>query len=187
MVKRILAAAALSAAISASLAPGSAEAGERWRLNFFLPQFYSHEEDDIYAYDPDFEDERYFEPEYYMDPDDEPDYVAPKPKKKKKAATTAAKPAVKKKAVSVDKKPDAATAAIAAKPPTAEAATAKTSSGGMSCDKAGQIIAGYGFTSVKPQNCAGKVYAFNAARGGKNYLVKLSAANGELTEVKKIQ
>ncbi len=83
MLQRILAVAALSAAISASLAPSSAEAGERWRLKFFLPQFYSYEEDDIYAYEPDFEDERYYEPEY-MNPDDEPDYVAPKKKSKKK-------------------------------------------------------------------------------------------------------
>ena len=57
----------------------------------------------------------------------------------------------------------------------------------MSCDKAGNIISGYGFTSIKPQSCTGKVYVFNATRSGKNYLVKLSSASGELTEVKKIQ
>jgi hypothetical protein len=186
MLKRILTVAALSVAISASLAASSAEAGERWRLKFFLPQFYTHEEDDIYAYEPDFEDERYYEPDY-MDPDDEPEYIAPKPKKKKKPATAVAKPPVKKKLVSVEKKPSATTAAAAATPPAAGAATTKISSRGMSCDKAGQIITGYGFTSVKPQSCTGKVYAFNATRSGKNYLVKLSAANGELTEVKKIQ
>ena len=186
MTKRILIVAALSAAIGASLAPSSAEAGERWRLKFFLPQFYAYEEDDIYAYEPDFEDERYYEPEY-MDPDDEPEYIAPKQKKKKKAATVAAKPQVKKKLVSVEKKPVATTAATAATPPAAGAATTKISATGMSCDKAGQIITGYGFTSVKAQSCTGKVYAFNATRSGKNYLVKLSSANGELTEVKKIQ
>jgi C1A family cysteine protease len=186
MLQRILAVAALSAAISTSLAPSSAEAGERWRLKFFLPQFYSYEEDDIYAYEPDFEDERYYEPEY-MNPDDEPDYVAPKKKTKKKTATTVAQPPVKKKLVSVEKKPAATTAAVAATTPATAAATTKISPAGMSCDKAGQIITGYGFTSVKPQICTGKVYAFNATRSGKNYLVKLSAANGELTEVKKLR
>jgi hypothetical protein len=65
--------------------------------------------------------------------------------------------------------------------------TTASSSKGISCDKAGQIISGYGFTGVKPATCAGQVYAFNATRDGKNFAIKLNAANGELTEVKKLQ
>jgi hypothetical protein len=58
---------------------------------------------------------------------------------------------------------------------------------GMSCDKAGEIVSGYGFTSVKPTTCTGQVFAFNATRSGKAYVIKLSSASGELTEVKKVQ
>ena len=58
---------------------------------------------------------------------------------------------------------------------------------GMSCDKAGEIVSGYGFTSVKPTACTGQVFAFNATRSGKAYVIKLSSASGELTEVKKVQ
>jgi hypothetical protein len=58
---------------------------------------------------------------------------------------------------------------------------------GMSCDKAGQIVSGYGFTSVKPTTCTGQVFTFNATRSGKAYVIKLSSASGELTEVKKVQ
>ena len=56
---------------------------------------------------------------------------------------------------------------------------------GMSCDKASKIVSDYGFSSVTPANCKGKVYAFNATRSGKNYVISLNPANGELTEVKK--
>ena len=57
----------------------------------------------------------------------------------------------------------------------------------MSCDKAGSIVSGYGFSSVNPTSCKGKVYAFNATRDGKSFTIKLDAASGELTEVKKLQ
>jgi hypothetical protein len=68
----------------------------------------------------------------------------------------------------------------------AGATTASTSpAGGMSCGKATSIVSGYGFDSVSPSSCAGKVYAFSAKRGGQAYLVRLDAASGELTEVKK--
>jgi hypothetical protein len=64
---------------------------------------------------------------------------------------------------------------------TASAATA------ISCDKAEKIVSGYGFTSVKPTTCTGQVFAFNATRSGKAYVIKLSSASGELTEVRKVQ
>ena len=56
----------------------------------------------------------------------------------------------------------------------------------MTCDKAGTIIEGYGFSGVKPGSCKGQVYAFNATRDGKSFAIKVNAANGELTEVKKL-
>jgi hypothetical protein len=56
---------------------------------------------------------------------------------------------------------------------------------GISCDKATRIVSDYGFTQVKATSCKGKVYAFNALRDGKPFTIKVSAASGELTEVKK--
>lgn len=169
MLHRLLAIAALAAVAGASIAPGTAEAGSRWRLNFFLPQYYTFDENDPEFYEPDIGDEDFYEPRF-VDPDDEPEFVTPR--KKKKIVSVEPKPVVKKKVATAAKKPTVATTA---------------SKSGMSCDKAGNIISGYGFTSIKPQSCAGKVYVFNATRSGKNYLVKLSSASGELTEVKKIQ
>ncbi len=67
------------------------------------------------------------------------------------------------------------------------AATAASKSAAVSCDKASSIITGYGFSDVKPADCLGQVYAFSAARDGKAYAIKLNAASGELTEVKKVQ
>lgn len=102
---------------------------------------------------------------------EEPVYVAPKKKKNAKAAPTSkpSVPAVEKKAVnSAGKK-------------TANAATA------ISCDKAEEIVSGYGFANVTPTTCTGQVFAFNATRSGKTYVIKLSSANGELTEVNKAQ
>ena len=64
---------------------------------------------------------------------------------------------------------------------------AAADSGKISCDKAGSIVSGYGFSSVSPTSCKGKVYAFNATRDGKSFTIKLDAASGELTEVKKLQ
>ena len=42
------------------------------------------------------------------------------------------------------------------------------------------------FRRVKAESCNGKVYAFNATRDGKPFAIKVDAANGELTEVKKL-
>ena len=61
------------------------------------------------------------------------------------------------------------------------------STGAMTCDKAEKIVSGYGFTAVKPTSCIGQVFAFNANRSGKSYVIKLSSTSGELTEVKKVQ
>ena len=61
------------------------------------------------------------------------------------------------------------------------------SSPSLSCDKATAVVTGFGFSEVKAATCSGMTYAFNAVRDGKPYVVKLDAASGELTEVKKTQ
>ena len=149
----------------------------------------------LYGDDPDF-DEDYYDPER--------DVQEPAVKKKTKPASTIvkpkAKPAVKTAAKPAEStagdpaaKSDAPvkTAAVSPKPdttatpPKADAPAAKTASGALSCDKAGQIISGYGFSGVKPSVCTGKVYAFNATRDGNTFAIKLDSSSGELTEVKK--
>ena len=94
----------------------------------------------------------------------------------KKSVASTEKKAVTSSVASVEKK-----AVLPVEKKTASAAP------GMSCDKAGEIVSGYGFTSVKPTTCTGQVFAFNATRSGKAYVIKLSSASGELTEVKKVQ
>ena len=71
----------------------------------------------------------------------------------------------------------------AAKPAEPKKAAAAS---GLSCEKATSVVTGYGFSSVQPSSCSGKVYAFNATRDGKSFAIKLDSASGELTEVKKL-
>jgi hypothetical protein len=138
----------------------------------------------LYGTEKDF-DESYYEPE-----------PAPPVKRKTKPLKRAAVPKVEDSATN-DNSGEDSTAAInpsrkpANKPKitqpqseNTEAATPKAAA--LSCDKAGSIVTGYGFSSVKAQSCKGKVYAFNATRDGKSFAVKLDAASGELTEVKKL-
>jgi hypothetical protein len=149
----------------------TADAGERWKFRY-------------YAYDPDYD--FYYGPEYvpqpryyrYMrrqrqdylyDDDDEdsydPDYYQPEyvPRRKRQSY---AKPRMEQapQTQEIKKKPTAIT-----------------------CAKAGEIVSGYGFKSVEQVSCKGQTYAFNATRDGKPFSIKLSAASGELTEVKKRQ
>lgn len=56
----------------------------------------------------------------------------------------------------------------------------------IGCTAGAGVVTGYGFGSVKPKVCTGATYAYNAARGGKNYLIRLNAASGEILEVKKL-
>jgi hypothetical protein len=65
--------------------------------------------------------------------------------------------------------------------------TKPKSAAALSCDKATAIVSGYGFATVKAEDCEGKVYAFKASRDGKAYAIKLNAGSGELTEVKKLR
>ncbi|MGE0006794.1 MAG: hypothetical protein AB7S92_14515 [Parvibaculaceae bacterium] len=156
---------------------GEADAGSRWKFRYYAydpdydfyygpeyvpqPRYYRylkrHRYDDLY--DDDYDDGDYaYDPDYY-----EPEYIPPRKKRK-----SAAKPRT-------EQKPQ--------KPKTQAAAKKKPAS--ITCAKAGEIISGYGFKSVEEVSCKGKVYAFNATRDGKPFSVKLSAASGELTEVKK--
>ena len=150
---------------------GGADADSRWKFRY-------------YSYDPDYD--FYYGPEYLPQPryyrylrrerrarlyeddyDDEglePDYYEPEyipPRKKRK---TVARPQFEEQ-------------------PKSQAAKKKPTS--ISCAKAGEIVSGYGFKSVEQVSCKGQVYAFNATRDGKPFAVKLNAASGELTEVKK--
>jgi len=198
MLSRIISAAAFALVASTMLMPTSAEAGSRWR--FLNPGYYFYDPPPRDFYADDYDDEEYYEDEQplaYYDPDDgyyepryqgeEPVYIAPK-KKKTAKAVPAAKPVVKKSVASTEKKAVTSSMASVEKKAVmpAEKKTASATPG-MSCDKAGEIVSGYGFTSVKPTACTGQVFAFNATRSGKAYVIKLSSASGELTEVKKVQ
>ena len=86
-------------------------------------------------------------------------------------------------------------AKAAAKPPADPALPQKSAAanpakpladGPLSCEKATTVVSGFGFSSVEAASCAGKVYAFNAKRGGKSFAIKLDPTSGELTEVKKL-
>ena len=184
--------------------PTAVEAGSRWR--FLNPGYYFYNPPPRDFYADDYGDEEYYgddrRPLAYYDPDDdyyeprwyegeEPVYIAPKKKKTVKAAP-ATKPVVKESAASAKSKAvtSTETKSVASVEKKAVAPTEKktaSAASGMSCDKAGKIVSGYGFTSVKPTTCTGQVFAFNATRGGKAYVIKLSSASGELTEVKKVQ
>ena len=102
---------------------------------------------------------------------EEPVYKAPKKKNTAKAA-----PAPKPSVAVVEKKPVSSTGNKAASVSTA-----------VSCDKAGEIVSGYGFANVTPKTCTGQVFAFGATRSGKTYVIKQNSASGELTEVNKVQ
>jgi hypothetical protein len=55
----------------------------------------------------------------------------------------------------------------------------------VNCEEAQKIVTDFGFSDVRATSCSGKTYALEAIRDGQPYSIKLSAADGELTEVKK--
>lgn len=202
MLSRIISASVFALVAGTLLVPTAAEAGSRWR--FLNPGYYFYDPPPRDFYADDFDDEEYYDdnerPLAYYDPDEdyyepryyegeEPVYIAPKKKQKKTVkAVPAPKPAVKKSVASTEKKAAASSvASVEKKAVTATEKKTASAAPGMSCDKAGAIVSGYGFTSVKPTTCTGQVFAFNATRSGKAYVIKLSSASGELTEVKKVQ
>ncbi|MGE3876220.1 MAG: hypothetical protein AB7F74_24965 [Parvibaculaceae bacterium] len=160
-----------AALVSVTMAfAGNADADSRWKF-----RYYTYDPDYDFYYGPEYVPQpRYYrymrrDRDYLYDDDDgdyayDPDYYEPEyipPRKKRK---TYAKPQTvqKPKTQAAKKKPTAIT-----------------------CAKAGQIVSGYGFKGVEQVSCKGQVYAFNATRDGKPFSIKLSAASGELTEVKK--
>jgi len=203
MLPRIISAAAFAFMASTLLVPASAEADSRWR--FLHPGYYFYEPPPRDFYADRYDDEDYYDdderPFAYYDPDDdyyepryrdeEPVYIAPKKKTKKTVkAAPVPKPVTKKSVASTEKKAVTKTetkSLASVEKKAAAPAEKKTAAAGMSCEKAEKIVSGYGFTSVKPTACSGQVFAFNATRSGKSYVIKLSSASGELTEVKKVQ
>jgi hypothetical protein len=181
--------AAFAAVAGTLFMPSAAEAGSRGRACFLFGiichdtarEEYYEDEAPLAYYEP---DDDYNRPRYYEG--EEPVYIAPQKKKKTAKAAPGTKPATKKSAVSAKKKAvKTQSMASVEKKTVTEKKTATAT--GMSCDKAEKIVSGYGFTSVKPATCTGQVFAFNATRSGKAYVIKLSSASGELTEVQKIQ
>ena len=57
--------------------------------------------------------------------------------------------------------------------------------GTVSCNKAQEIVAGFGFSDIRATSCNGATYSFAAKRDGKPFTVKLSSLNGELTGVER--
>lgn len=132
-------------------------------------------------------DELYGNGRRYRDDLDEPEPVKPRRKardnaeEKAKQKQKTAKPAVKKAPES-----KSASAGTAKQTDQAKSVAKAAPSSGMSCEKASSVVTGYGFSSVTPSSCSGKVYAFNATRDGKSFAIKLDSGSGELTEVKKL-
>jgi hypothetical protein len=56
----------------------------------------------------------------------------------------------------------------------------------IGCTAGAAVVTGYGFAEVKPKACTGATYAYTAARSGKNYEIKMTAASGEIVDVKKL-
>jgi len=112
------------------------------------------------------------------EPQYEPDQPSPPARQKKKTLALPASKPSDKGVASQDK---------SASQPTKKVASTAKSSDRITCDKAGEIVSGYGFSEVKPTSCEGDTFSFAAAREGKPYAIKMSAASGELTEVKKVK
>jgi hypothetical protein len=126
----------------------------------------------------------------------EPTY---KPKAKRKVTTVAtpvpklAPSAVKRKTAAVAIAPEIKTVAKPAQPkletasltPTAKPKTVAAPSKTIGCTAGAAVVTGYGFANVTPKTCTGNVYAYSAVRDGKPYIIKLTSAQGEITEVTK--
>ncbi len=56
----------------------------------------------------------------------------------------------------------------------------------IGCTAGAAVVTGYGFGEVKPRACTGATYAYTASRAGKIYEIQLTAASGEIIDVKKL-
>ena len=63
---------------------------------------------------------------------------------------------------------------------------AKVKTASVTCAKGASIVTSYGFSSVTSKTCSGGTFIYGATRAGKNFEIQVSAANGELTAVKKL-
>ena len=94
-----------------------------------------------------------------------------------------AKPVVEKSAKVSLPKPTVKLAPIKTASLTPIVATRKKTIG---CTAGAAVVTGYGFGNVQPKACTGETYAYGASRDGKSFVIKLSAASGEITDVKKL-
>jgi hypothetical protein len=67
----------------------------------------------------------------------------------------------------------------------AQQAPAASAAEPISCEAAADIVRNFGFSDVQSTSCSGQVYGFNADRDGSAYSITISAADGELTEVRR--
>lgn len=149
------------------------------RKQRILDEYYARQDEDDYAYEEEYQPPRKLRPKKQA--------VKPQAKKPAAKAASKSKPVPAKKTVAAAKPKDAPSAAKPTAPVGETTASInKAASGSISCNKAADIVAGYGFDSVKAGSCNGSVYSFNASRAGKSYVVKVSSASGELTEVRKL-
>lgn len=56
----------------------------------------------------------------------------------------------------------------------------------VGCSAGAAVVTGYGFGDVKPKSCTGDTYSYTASRGGKAFIITLTAASGEVVDVKKL-
>jgi len=165
-------------------------------LRWMLPGYFPPPPRRVYRYYPDVYEDDYYGDDFdaYDDYDqgysyyEEPEPFYQPPPRKKKRSTSSAPSKVKPQTAQKPKKKPAQTASTPESPPKPKKATSSaktTASSNVSCDKAKSIVTGYGFSNIQTQSCNGSVYSFAASRGGKSFSVKVSALNGELTEVKR--
>src|SRR5262245_50874678 len=57
----------------------------------------------------------------------------------------------------------------------------------VDCEKAQLIVADYGFKDIKAESCSGDTLGFSATRDGKPFSIRITAADGEFAEVKRLQ
>jgi hypothetical protein len=67
----------------------------------------------------------------------------------------------------------------------AQQAPATSAAQRISCEAAADIVRDFGFSDVQSTSCSGQVYGFDADRDGSAYSSTISAADGELTEVRR--
>jgi hypothetical protein len=195
----------LGLAILATTAVG-AEARDRFHFRFFAPW---HDRE-VYLMDDTEDDAAYYEEDTYDDEDvvvvkrrpraqprvveddiwwmEDDARIKMEQRKKlrkidRKVAVEKAKPKLK-----PSPKPDRGVqTASLGKPdvvakPKAKPVVSKT----IGCTAGAAVVTGYGFGDVKPKSCTGTTYAYTAERAGKIYQIKLTAASGEIVDVKKV-